>query len=106
MDLQDQQILTVFYSGYPAPEWAKLKDYVAARTPNIMKGVCAVQRDTRNSGNTEWCKQVSFLLPILLQEPDILKTRHAQFIGKMITNWGENTNWKYFCAENGIVSII
>ena len=106
MDLQDQQILTVFYSGYPAPEWAKLKDYVAARTPNIMKGVCAVQRDTRNSGNTEWCEQVSFLLPILLQEPDILKTRHAQFIVKMITNWGENTNWKYFCAENGIVSII
>ena len=55
MDLQEQEMLTVFYSGYPAPEWAKLKDYVAARTPNIMKGVGAVQRDTRNSGNMEWC---------------------------------------------------
>ena len=38
MDLQEQQMLTVFYSGYPFPEWVNLKDYVAARSPNIMKG--------------------------------------------------------------------
>ena len=76
MHLQEQQILTVFYSGYPAPEWAKLKDYVAARTPNIMKGVCAVQRDTRNSGNMEWCKQVSFILPILLQSNQTFWRQH------------------------------
>ena len=59
MDLQEQQMLTVFYNGYPAPDWAKLKDYVAARSPNIIKGVGAVKETAVTRNDVKRCPSSS-----------------------------------------------
>ena len=92
MDLQEQQMLTVFLflQWLPSTWMSKIERLCGCKISKYNKGSRCSER---NSGNTEWCKKVSFLLPILLQVPEVLKTTHAQFIVMMITNWGEYTNW-------------
>ena len=92
MDLQEQQMVTVFLflQWLPSTWMSKIGRLCGCKISKYNKGSRCSER---NSGNTEWCKKVSFLLPILFQVPEILKTTHAQFIVMMITNWEEYTNW-------------
>ena len=47
------------YSGYPAPHCTKLKDYVAARSPNIIKGVGAVKETEVTRNDVKRCPSSS-----------------------------------------------